>query len=54
MLVAAMAGASNRLIDVESLSEAELETLHRHYAALATLATLRTPGSDCTSEATAS
>jgi low affinity Fe/Cu permease len=37
-LVAAMAGASNRLIDVESLSEAELETLHRHYAALATLA----------------
>jgi low affinity Fe/Cu permease len=37
-LVAAMAGASNRLIDVESLSERELEALHRHYAELAKLA----------------
>jgi low affinity Fe/Cu permease len=37
-LVAAMAGASNRLIDVESLSEKELEALHRHYATLARLA----------------
>ena len=30
-LVAAMQGASNRLIDVEALSEKELETLHRYY-----------------------
>jgi low affinity Fe/Cu permease len=37
-LVAALAGASNRLIDVESLSEEELETLHRFYGELATLA----------------
>ncbi len=37
-LVAAMEGASNRLIDVESLSEKELATLHRHYAELAQLA----------------
>ena len=37
-LVAAMKGASNRLIDVESLSEHELETLHRFYSELSTLA----------------
>ena len=37
-LVAAMAGASNRLIDVEALSEKELETLHRYYAELTKLA----------------
>jgi low affinity Fe/Cu permease len=37
-LVAAMEGASNRLIDVESLSEKELATLHRHYTELAQLA----------------
>jgi low affinity Fe/Cu permease len=37
-IVAAMAGASNRLIDVESLSEKELGTLHRFYAELAKLA----------------
>jgi low affinity Fe/Cu permease len=37
-LVAALEGCSNRLIDVESLSEAELQTLGRHYATLATLA----------------
>jgi len=37
-LVAAMQGASNRLIDVESLSEKELATLHRFYTELATLA----------------
>jgi low affinity Fe/Cu permease len=37
-LVAALTGASNRLIDVESLSEEELETLHRFYGELATLA----------------
>jgi low affinity Fe/Cu permease len=30
-LVAAMLGASNRLIDVESLSEEELQILHAHY-----------------------
>src|SRR3954469_4034590 len=33
-LVSAMEGASNRLIDVESLSERELVTLHRYYAEL--------------------
>ena len=37
-IVAALTGASNRLIDVESLSEKELETLHRHYQQLAKLA----------------
>ena len=37
-IVAAMQGASNRLIDVESLSEKELDTLHRFYAELAKLA----------------
>jgi low affinity Fe/Cu permease len=37
-IVAALEGASNRLIDVESLSERELETLHRHYAELCELA----------------
>ena len=33
-LIAAVHGASNRLIDVETLSEQEIETLHRHYGAL--------------------
>ena len=37
-LVAAMAGASNRLIDVESLSERELWALHAHYETLARMA----------------
>jgi low affinity Fe/Cu permease len=37
-IVAAIAGASNHLIDIESLSEAEIETLHRHYRELARLA----------------
>jgi low affinity Fe/Cu permease len=37
-LVAAMRGASNRLIDIESLSEDELVALHRHYSELAKLA----------------
>ena len=37
-LVAAMHGASNRLIDVESLSEKELAALERFYEELATLA----------------
>lgn len=34
-VVAALEGASNRLIDVESLTEHELEVLHKHYARLA-------------------
>lgn len=37
-LVAAIDGASNRLINVEDLSEEEIETLHCHYATLAELA----------------
>jgi low affinity Fe/Cu permease len=37
-LVAAMDGASNRLIDVEAHSERELATLRRHYHELASLA----------------
>lgn len=37
-IVAALQGASNRLVNVEDLSEEELHTLHRHYAALARLA----------------
>jgi low affinity Fe/Cu permease len=37
-LVSAVEGANNRLIDVEALSEHELETLHRYYAELAHLA----------------
>jgi len=37
-LVAAMQGASNRLIDVESLGEQELQTLHVHYSVLAEMA----------------
>jgi low affinity Fe/Cu permease len=37
-LIAAVHGASNRLIDVESLSEEELATLLRHYRALVKMA----------------
>ncbi len=37
-LVAAMQGASNRLIDVEELSEDELKVLHAHYAKLVAMA----------------
>ena len=37
-LVAAMAGASNRLIDVEDLSEKELQTLHEHFRQLVIMA----------------
>jgi low affinity Fe/Cu permease len=37
-LVAAVEGASNRLIDVESLTEEELSVLRRHYAKLAQMA----------------
>jgi low affinity Fe/Cu permease len=38
-LVAATQGASNRLIDVESLSEEELDTLHSYFEELVKLAT---------------
>ena len=37
-IVAALEGASNRLIDVEDLSEAELEVLRKHYRERAGLA----------------
>jgi low affinity Fe/Cu permease len=37
-IVAALPGANNQLIDVDSLSEAELATLHRHFHTLARLA----------------
>ncbi len=37
-LVAALQGASNRMIDVEAMSEKDLATLRRHYAELAKLA----------------
>jgi low affinity Fe/Cu permease len=37
-LVAAVHGASNRLINVEDLSEGEMEGLHRHYNKLVELA----------------
>lgn len=37
-IVAAIEGASNRLIDVEDLTEAEIEVLHKHYQKLVTLA----------------
>jgi low affinity Fe/Cu permease len=36
-LVAAVQGASNRLVNVEDLTEDEIETLHQHYGALARL-----------------
>ena len=37
-IVAAMEGASNRLVDVEDLTEAEIEVLHKHYQKLVALA----------------
>jgi low affinity Fe/Cu permease len=37
-IVAALEGASNRLIDVEAISEGDLKTLQKHYAELAQLA----------------
>jgi low affinity Fe/Cu permease len=37
-IVAALEGASNRLIDVEDLTEAEIETLHTHYRKLVEMA----------------
>jgi len=41
-LVAAMKGASNRLIDVEAMSEHDLRTLERYYGELAELARAET------------
>jgi low affinity Fe/Cu permease len=38
-IVAAIEGASNRLISVEDLSDDDLEVLHRHYRELALMAT---------------
>ena len=37
-IVAGMEGASNRLIDVEDLTEEELDTLHQHYQKLVQMA----------------
>jgi low affinity Fe/Cu permease len=37
-IVAAVKGASNRLIDIEELSEEELKVLHKHYARLVEMA----------------
>jgi len=37
-IVASLQGASNRLINVEDLTEQEVRTLHRHYQALVELA----------------
>ena len=37
-IVAAIEGASNRLIDVEDLTEAEIMVLHKHYRTLAGMA----------------
>ncbi len=39
-IVAALEGASNRLIDVESLDEADLQQLHLFYRTLARMAKL--------------
>lgn len=37
-IVAALEGASNRLVDVEDLTEEEIETLHKHYQRLVQMA----------------
>jgi low affinity Fe/Cu permease len=37
-IVAALEGASNNLIDVEDLTEGEIETLHKHYQKLVQMA----------------
>lgn len=37
-IVAALEGASNRLINIEDLSEADVQALHQHYGALVALA----------------
>ena len=41
-IVAAIEGASNRLISVEDLSDEDLEVLHRHYRELARMASQET------------
>ena len=41
-LVAAMQGASNRMVNIEDISEKELNILHLHYARLAELAAKET------------
>jgi low affinity Fe/Cu permease len=38
-IVAALEGASNRLVNVEEMKEADLEVLHAHYRSLAEMAT---------------
>src|SRR6267378_6335587 len=37
-IVAALEGASNRLVDVENLTEGEIAVLHRHYQKLVAMA----------------
>jgi len=37
-IVAAMEGASNRLVDVEDLTEGDIEILHKHYQRLVAMA----------------
>src|SRR6185295_11170168 len=37
-IVAALEGASNRLVDVEDLTEDEIKTLHKHYQRLVEMA----------------
>jgi low affinity Fe/Cu permease len=37
-IIAAMQGASNRLVDVEDLTESEIEVLHKHYQQLVLMA----------------
>ena len=37
-IVAALEGASNRIIDVEDLTEQEIQTLHKHYQELVRMA----------------
>jgi len=46
-LVAAVEGASNRLINAENLTEEELEVLHAHYAKLLELARADVHITDC-------
>jgi low affinity Fe/Cu permease len=49
-LLAAMAGASNRLIDVEDLSDREIEYLYRRYQHLAATAEKLEPGASTSIE----
>jgi hypothetical protein len=37
-IVAALAGASHRLLDIDDLDEAELQDLHKHYRELVSMA----------------